>query len=101
MVFGRTFEKMFGFIPKLLREGFSTSLAAQIGVAPILYYTFGYINILSPIINALVLWTVSYITILGMIAGVVGICVEPMGKAILFILYPLTSWFILVVEYFG
>lgn len=68
MLFQRRIDKLFGFIPDslgFLREGFSTSLAAQIGIAPILFATFGQFNLLSPLINALVLWTIPLIMIIG------------------------------------
>ena len=70
------------FMPSLIKEGFSTSFAAQILIAPILFFTFGQFNILSPFINALVLWTIPYITIIGMIGGVAGLIVSPVGKMI-------------------
>ena len=66
-------------VPEILKEGLSTSLAAQIGVAPILFVTFGQFNILSPLINALVLWTVPYIMILGSVGGVVGLTCSVFG----------------------
>src|SRR3990172_11327687 len=39
-------------IPGIIRKDLSTSLAAQVGVAPILYFGFGQFNPLSPLINA-------------------------------------------------
>ncbi|OGM19319.1 hypothetical protein A2955_05085 [Candidatus Woesebacteria bacterium RIFCSPLOWO2_01_FULL_37_19] len=88
------------FMPSLIKEGFSTSFAAQILIAPILFFTFGQFNILSPFINALVLWTIPYITIIGMIGGVAGLIVPPVGKLILYLTYPLTSWFTAVIQLF-
>ncbi len=87
-------------IPKLLREGLSTSLAAQIGVAPILFVTFGQFNIWSPIINALILWTIPYIMILGAFGGVVGLVFPLFGKVILYLSYPLLWWFVQTVSLF-
>lgn len=88
-------------IPKLFREGFSTSIAAQIGVAPIIFASFGQFNILSPVINALVLWTIPYIMSLGMIAGVIGITVPLVGRLILFVIYPILYFFEQVVTIFS
>jgi len=101
MLFEGKIEKKLNFIPKVLRVDFSTSLAAQIGVAPILWISFGQFNVLSPIINALVLWTIAPITIIGMISGFVGIYVPLIGRLILFVVYPLTAWFIGVVGLFS
>ena len=101
LIFESRVRRFISFVPGIFREGLSTSLAAQIGVFPILYYTFGYFNPLSPLINALILWTVPIITTIGMISGLIGIVVEPVGRVMLFLAYPLTSWFILIVQRFG
>ena len=101
MLFQKRIDSKLKFVPNILREGLSTSLAAQIGVAPIIYATFGQFNILSPIINALILWTVPYIMIFGAIGGIVGLVVPLVGRLILFILFPLLLWFTKVLEIFS
>jgi competence protein ComEC len=53
MLFEIKISSKLGFVPGIFRESLSTSLAAQIGTAPILFAAFGQFNILSPIINAL------------------------------------------------
>jgi competence protein ComEC len=93
MVFQKSIDLKLKFVPNILREGLSTSLAAQIGVAPIIFATFGQFNLLSPIINALILWTIPFIMILGAVGGIVGIIVPILGRLILFILYPLLWYF--------
>ena len=95
MLFQKKLEIIFSFLPKAVKEGLSISLAAQIGVAPILFVTFGQFNILSPVINALVLWTVAPIMIIGSVSAVLGL------KYALYLVYPLTWWFIKVVEVFN
>ncbi|MFC1710119.1 ComEC/Rec2 family competence protein, partial [Patescibacteria group bacterium] len=82
------------------REGLSTSLSAQIGVTPVLFLAFGRYSFISPVVNALVLWTVAPITVIGMIAGIVSIITLQLGKLILLLVYPLTSWFIWIVNLF-
>jgi competence protein ComEC len=101
LLFERRIRSKVKFIPGVLREGLSTSLAAQIGVAPILFVTFGQLSIWSPLVNALVLWTIPYIMILGSIGGVVGLIVPFLGKAILWLSYPLLWWFTEIVKLFG
>jgi len=101
MLFESKVNKLIQFVPSLLKEGLSTSLAAQIGVAPIIYITFGQFNILSPIINALVLWTIAPMTTLAMLGGIVGLIIPQIGKLIIYLTYPLTSWFIWIVEVFS
>ena len=101
MLFQARIEKIIKFVPKILRQDLSTTLAAQIGVTPILFVTFGQFNLFSPFINALVLWTVPLIMILGSIGGLVGLVIPLVGKLILYLLYPLTWFFVSVVQTFG
>lgn len=101
MLFEASIRRRLSVIPKFFREDLSTTLAAQIFVSPIIFFSFGQFNILSPLINALVLWTVPLITILGSIGGVTGLIVYPVGKGILYLAYPLTYWFLRILELFG
>jgi competence protein ComEC len=101
LLFYKRVDKVFAFLPKILREGLTTSTAAQIGVGPILFVTFGSFNMLSPLINGIVLWTIPYITILGMMGGVIGLFVPILGKAILLMSLPLTTWFLSIVNLFS
>ncbi len=101
MLFEKRIAEKLKFIPEILKEGLSTSFAAQIGVAPILFVTFGQFNILSPVINALVLWIVPYIMILGVLGGAAGLVFPFLGKLILWLGYPLLWWFSTVVNIFG
>jgi competence protein ComEC len=101
MLFEKRIRKWLVWVPEVLKEGLSTSFSAQIGVAPILFVTFGQFNILSPLINALVLWTVPFIMILGSIGGVAGLIFPFLGKMILWLSYPLSWWFVRIVEAFG
>jgi competence protein ComEC len=101
MLFERKIANLIRFVPGIFREGLSTSLAAQIGVAPILFATFGQFSLLSPIINALVLWTIAPITIIGGIGGIIGLASITAGKVIIYLSFPLTTWFVWIVEAFG
>lgn len=101
MLFERRIRKLARPIPRIIREDFSTSLAAQIGVAPILFVTFGYFNILSPIINTLILWTVAPITMIAAVAGMIGLVFPALAGVLLLTAYPLTWWFVSVVEMFS
>lgn len=101
MLFENKIRKYFRFVPKLLREDLSTSFAAQILVAPLLFIYFNQVNLIAPFINGLVLWTVPIITVIGMFAGALGTAYLPAGRLMLHALYPLTSWFLFVVELFS
>ena len=94
ILFQRRIEKFLKKVPDILREGLASSSAAQIGVAPILFVTFGQFNLLSPIVNALVLWTVPLIMAIAAVAGLLGLIVPGLARLLLYLVYPLTSWFI-------
>lgn len=100
MLFESKINRLILFIPSIFREGLSTSLAAQIFVAPIIFIAFSQFNLFSPLINALVLWTIGPITVMGMIAGIMGVAIPMIGKALLYLIYPLTSWFIFIIQIF-
>ena len=100
LLFQGKMNKFLKRVPTIFREGLSTSLAAQIGVTPILFVTFGQFNILSPIANALVLWTVPIIMVVGGISGLIGLIFPLAGRALLYLIYPLTSWFVFIVNLF-
>ncbi len=88
------FVRVFRKVPSVLRGDLSSTLSAQIGVAPILFVSFGQFNILSPLYNLAVLWTVPFMTLIGMCAGIIGLIYVPLGRLILLLTYPFTSWFI-------
>lgn len=94
-------ERRKTFLPEFAKADFATTLSAQIGVTPILIVAFGQFNIISPLINALVLWTIPFIMVIGALGGAVGIPIPGLGRLILYFLYPLTWWFISIVELFG
>ena len=87
-------RKIFKKVPSLLRSDLSASLSAQIGVAPILYASFGQFNIFSPLYNIAILWTIPIITLIGMISGMLSLIYIPLARLILYLAYPFTSWFI-------
>lgn len=89
------------FVPLIFRENFASSLVAQFGVTPILVYLFGGVNIISPVINALILWTVVPMTIIGLFGGVVGMVNTFIGTYILYLVVPLASIFLSVLDLFS
>ena len=101
MIFEKRIRAWLGRIPEVFKESLSTSLAAQIGVGPILFVTFGQFNIWSPLVNALVLWVVPYLMILGTIGGVMGLIIPFLGKIILWLSYPMLWWFVKIVAIFS
>jgi competence protein ComEC len=53
-------------------ELFLQTLFAQIATMPLIIFYFGRYNLLSPLINAAVLWTVPIIMVFSAVAGIVG-----------------------------
>lgn len=100
LLFEPKFYKLLGRIPSIIRKDLSTSLAAQIGVSPILLFGFGKLNILSPLINSAVLWTVVPLAVLGAVSGFIGLIYEAFGRFLLLLTYPLTSWFVFFIGIF-
>lgn len=101
MLFERKIRNLLNKVPEVLKEGLSTSFAAQIGVSPILFVTFGQFNLFSPLVNALVLWTIPYIMVLGVVGGVMGLAFPIIGKIVLWLSYPLLWWFVHIVTLFN
>lgn len=101
MLFQNKINEKLKFVPNILKEGLSTSLAAQIGVAPILFVTFGQFNIISPIINAFILWTVNYIMIFGALGGIISLIAPVVGRIILLFSFPFLYWFVKIIEMFS
>jgi len=85
----------------LIGNDLRTTLAAQVGVLPILLSNFGQISVVSPLINILVLPVVPLIMILGAITAFLGLLWQPAAQiANWFAWVPLT-YFIKVIEWFG
>jgi competence protein ComEC len=98
MLFSNKIQGWLKSLPKVFRESLSTSLAAQIGVGPILFVTFGQFNILSPLINALILWTVPILMFIGSVAGIISLIWPWLAKFVLYLAFPLTWWFIKITQ---
>lgn len=101
LLFNTKIYKKITFVPNIIREDLSTSLSAQILIAPMLLVMFGRFSYISPLVNALVLWTVAPITIIGMVSGFLSLISPFVAQAFLFTAYPLTWWFAKLVELFS
>ncbi len=101
ILFEAKINRLIHFVPSILKDSLSTSLSAQILAAPIIFFTFGRINLFSPLINAMVLWTVSPIMIIGGVGAIISLIIPSVGEMIILLAYPLTRWFITVVSLLG
>ncbi|MEX0587283.1 MAG: ComEC/Rec2 family competence protein, partial [Patescibacteria group bacterium] len=84
-----------------LREGLLTTTAAQVLVWPLLAYNFGTVSVLSPLVNALILWTVPIITYIGLATTTIGLLVKGLETLILVPVRLFLDYFIWIVEAFS
>ena len=63
----------------LLREPLGVSIAAQVGVTPVLLATFGSVPVVSPLANLLAAPAAEALGVFGLLASVVGGVVPPLG----------------------
>lgn len=89
----------------ILGESLRTTIAAQLAVTPILLIAFGQLSLLSPLVNALVLWVVPVITGAGMLVGLISLLspafLMPLFVSALWLIYPLLKYFTSIVSIFG
>lgn len=83
-----------------IRGDLSVTLGAQLAVAPILLLSFGQISFISPLTNALILWTIPFIMAGGMIIAGLGFLWEPLGQVGAWFVWILLEYFVKVVEIF-
>lgn len=88
-------------IPDILALPLAATLGAQVAVAPILVSGFGELSLVAPVTNLLVVPAVPAGTILGLLAGVVGTLVPPLGAALARLAAPAADWILAVADRFG
>lgn len=81
-----------------LKEELRISLAAQVFTLPIIFWYFRTISLVSPLANVLVAWLIAPIMILGMIIMGCGFVSWKLGFLVSWLVYPLLSFIVLVVE---
>ena len=101
ILFESKVSKLLQKIPFFFKKDLATTIAAQIGVAPILFITFGNFNLFSPIINSLILFTIPPIMIIGAVAALVGLLLPFLGQLVVMLALPFTYWFVGVVNLFS
>ncbi len=87
-------------IPVVGESLFQTVLA-QAATFPILFAAFGKYNLFSVIINALTLWVVPYITVIGIFAGIAGLIWSELARLFLIPAYFLLNYFVTVAGALG
>lgn len=86
---------------KGISDDIATTASAQIGSLPVMVGVFGTYSYISILVNALVLWTIPFLMILGGIAALCAIAVPFVSVPLLYLSYPLLLYFEAVIQYFG
>ena len=79
----------------------TTTISAQIATLPIMLMTFGQYGIVSILVNALVLWTIPPLMVLGSLAALSGLIFRPLAMPLLYLALPFLWFFARVVAFFG
>ena len=78
-----------------------TTVSAQAATLPILLGSFGTYSVWSVVVNALVLWTVPVLMILGGFAAILAFVFSPLSKFLLYLCLPFLIYFQVVADFFA
>jgi len=97
------FQGWFRKIPTMfqLRDVLAMSLSAQVFTLPILIYNFGYLSLVAPITNILIIPLLPFIMLLGFISGFIGIIFQPLGWVLSWPVWGLLTYLIKVIDWFS
>lgn len=85
----------------LIGEDLATTLTAQIVTLPILLINFGSYSLASILVNAIVLWTVPILMVIGGASALLGLILPPLGGLVSYLSLPFLAYFEGVVNWFG
>jgi competence protein ComEC len=88
-------------LPRPIRLLIGASLAAQIGVTPILILSFEELSLVAPLANALALPAVAPATVIGLASGVVAIFSAPLGALAVRSIEPALAWILVIAHRLG
>lgn len=86
---------------RVIGDDVNTTVSAQIATLPILLTTFGTYSLWSIIVNAILLWTVPILMVLGGVAAIFGVVSPLLGKIPLYLTLPFLLYFEKVVSIFA
>ena len=100
IVISPIFNRLFSKIP-IIGQDLAVTLAAQIMVMPVISQNFHQISLVSLIVNVLVLWTISFIMIGGVLMLAVGFIWSGLGQLTAVLVSVLLTYLIDVISFFG
>ena len=100
------FQDWLTLTPKFLVWGqlksiLSMTLSAQVFTLPILIYNFGYLSLVAPITNILIVPLLPFIMLLGFIFGLTGIIFQPLGWVLSWPAWGLLTYLTKIVDWFS
>lgn len=84
-----------------LKNVLAMTLSAQVFTLPILIYNFGYLSLVAPVTNILIVPLLPFIMLLGFISGLTGIIFQPLGWVFSWPAWGLLTYLIKVVDWFS
>lgn len=84
-----------------LRDDLITTSAAQLLVWPLIAYHFGQVSLLSPLVNALILWVVPLLTYMGLVTVTLSLLINKLSILIMLPNRLLLDFFVMVVRMFS
>ncbi len=84
-----------------LREIVSATFATQLAVFPLLLYKIGFVSLIAPVVNVLVLPLVPYAMFFGFVSGLIGILNFYFALPLAFVAHILFSYMFFVVGFFA
>lgn len=82
-------------------DDLSTTLAAQALVLPIIYFNFKEFSLISPLVNALVLWTISPLMKMGGVVAGLGFLSQWLARLMAYPTWLFLTYFVKLIELFG
>jgi len=86
---------------QVLKGDLTTTISAQIATLPILLANFGQYQVLSILVNTLVLWTTPILMVFGGATALGGLIFPPLGQIFAFLAFPFLFYFEKMVIFFG
>jgi competence protein ComEC len=86
---------------KALGGAATTTIGANIAVAPVLLWNFGRVSLISPLVNVLILWVIPFAMAIGFFAVIVSYLFLPAASVIGFAVWVLLEYIIKVVQFFS
>jgi len=99
--FGPIFSEWLKKLSKWIREPLALTLAAQLATFPIIIYYFGYVSVIAPISNILVLPLIPITMFLGFVSGLAGMLWQQLGEITGYITWAALTYTLVIAEKLG